>query len=114
MRGNTLITDAIGSKFAESSFKLFYASRWWFQHLSRKALVFLTYLFNGCLKLSYFPNKWNHANGIPIPKPNKDLSNPSNFRLISLLSDSMNFKAATTSFLTTSLVFARLIPYPIS
>jgi hypothetical protein len=46
----------------------------------------LTYLFNGCLKLSYFPTKWKHANVIPIPKPNKDLSNPSNFRPISLFS----------------------------
>jgi hypothetical protein len=31
------------------------------KNLSRKDLVFLTYLFNGCLKLSYFPTKWKHA-----------------------------------------------------
>jgi hypothetical protein len=56
------------------------------KNLSRKALVYLTYLFNGCLKLSYFPTKWKHAYVIPIPKPNKDHSNPSNFGPISLLS----------------------------
>jgi hypothetical protein len=50
------------------------------KNLSLKALVYLTYLFNGCLKLSYFPTKWKHA------KANKDLPNPSNFRSISLLS----------------------------
>jgi hypothetical protein len=45
----------------------------------------LTYLFNGCLRLSYFPTKWKHANVIPIPKPSKDLSNSSNHRPINLL-----------------------------
>jgi hypothetical protein len=49
------------------------------KNLSRKALVFLTYL-------SYFPTKWKHSKVIPIPKPNKDHSDPSNFRPISLLS----------------------------
>jgi hypothetical protein len=56
------------------------------KNLSCKALVFLTFLFNGCLKLSYFPSKWKHSKVIPIPKPNKDHSDPSNFRPISLLS----------------------------
>jgi hypothetical protein len=49
------------------------------KNLSRKALLFLTYLFNCCLKLSYFPTKWKHAKVILIPKPNKDHSDPSNF-----------------------------------
>jgi hypothetical protein len=56
------------------------------KNLSRKALVFLTHLFNGCLKLSCFSAKWNHAKVIPIPKPNKDHLDPSNFRPLSLLS----------------------------
>jgi hypothetical protein len=48
--------------------------------------LFLTCLFNSCLKLSYFPTKWKHAKVIPIPKPNKDHSDPSNFRPIRFLS----------------------------
>jgi hypothetical protein len=36
--------------------------------------------------MTYFPSKWKHASVIRIPKPNKDHSNPSNFRPISLLS----------------------------
>jgi hypothetical protein len=56
------------------------------KNLSCKALVFLTNLFNFCLKLSYFPTKWKHAQVILIPKPNKDHSDTSNFRPISLLS----------------------------
>jgi hypothetical protein len=56
------------------------------KNLSCKAHVYLTFLIKGCLKLSYFPTKWKHAIVIPIQKPNKDLSNPSNFRPISLFS----------------------------
>jgi Reverse transcriptase (RNA-dependent DNA polymerase)/Endonuclease-reverse transcriptase len=56
------------------------------KNLSRKALVFLTYIFNSCLKLCYFPKIWKHAIVIPIPKPGKDLTNPSSYRPISLLS----------------------------
>jgi hypothetical protein len=56
------------------------------KNLSRKALVFLTHIFNSCFKLSYFPKSWKHANIIPVPKPGKDLSNPSSYRPISLLS----------------------------
>ena len=56
------------------------------KNLSRKALVFLTYIFNSCLKLCYFPKIWKHAIVIPILKPGKERSNPSSYRPISLLS----------------------------
>lgn len=56
------------------------------KHLPKKAIVQLTYLFNACIKLSYFPSSWKNASIIPIPKPNKDHSNPANYRPISLLS----------------------------
>jgi hypothetical protein len=51
-----------------------------------RAAVFLTYIFNSCLKLCYFPKEWRNATLIPIPKPGKDHSDPSNYRPISLLS----------------------------
>jgi Reverse transcriptase (RNA-dependent DNA polymerase) len=56
------------------------------KNLSRKALVFSTYIFNSSFKLSFFPKSWKHANVIPVPKPGKDPSNPSSYRPISLLS----------------------------
>jgi hypothetical protein len=55
-------------------------------NLSRKALVFLTYILNSFFKLSYFPKSWKHSNVVPVPKPGKDLSIPSIYRPISLLS----------------------------
>jgi methyl coenzyme M reductase subunit D len=49
--------------------------------------VHLLYLIIiACLKLSYFPTKWKHANVIAIRKPGKDLNLPSSYRPISLLS----------------------------
>jgi hypothetical protein len=53
--------------------------------LPRKALVYLTYLFNACMKNCYFPKKWKQAKVIAIPKPGKDPTNPGNYRPISLL-----------------------------
>ena len=43
-------------------------------------------LFNEILISETFPNSWKVATVIPIPKPNKDHTNPLNFRPISLTS----------------------------
>lgn len=48
--------------------------------------IYLAFIFNCCLKLSYFPNEWKHAKIIGIQKPNKPPMNPSSYRPISLLS----------------------------
>lgn len=56
------------------------------KRLSRKALVFLTFIYNSCINLNYFPLTWKHAKVIAIPKPNKDHSLSKNYRPISLLS----------------------------
>lgn len=66
------------------------------KHIPRKGLVALTKIFNGCLKLQYFPEVWKHALVVAVAKPNKDITNPSNYRPISLLS-------------TLSKIFERLI-----
>lgn len=54
--------------------------------LPHKAIVLLTKVFNGCLKICYFPEKFKIAKVVPIPKPGKDHKIPSNYRPISLLS----------------------------
>lgn len=56
------------------------------KHLPRKGLILLTKILNACLKLCYFPVKWKHASVIAIPKANKDITSPGNYRPISLLS----------------------------
>jgi hypothetical protein len=58
------------------------------KNIPRKARVFLTCIYNSCLKLCYFPGKEEkkHAVVILIPKPGKDPSNSSDYRPISLLS----------------------------
>lgn len=55
------------------------------KNLSQKSVVFITKIFNGCLKLGYFPNKWKTAKVIPLKKPGKDTSLPVSYRPISLL-----------------------------
>jgi len=54
-------------------------------HLSRKSIVFLTYLFNAVLRTTHFPIPWKFAIVKMIPKPNKPPHLPSSYRPISLL-----------------------------
>jgi hypothetical protein len=55
------------------------------RHLPRRALVHLTYLFNHCLRLAYFPQSWKEAKIITLPKTGKDPKFSQNLRPISLL-----------------------------
>ncbi|KAL9704079.1 hypothetical protein quinque_007597 [Culex quinquefasciatus] len=55
------------------------------KRLPRKAHIFIAKIFSTCVRLGYFPAAWKHAVVIGIPKPNKDATNPSNYRPISLL-----------------------------
>lgn len=52
----------------------------------KKLIVALTYIFNACLFLSYFPTSWKSAITVPVPKPGKKPSSPESYRPISLLS----------------------------
>lgn len=49
-------------------------------------LLLLVSIFNACLANCTFPAAWKEAIVIGIPKPGKDLKNPSSYRPISLLS----------------------------
>ena len=47
--------------------------------------VKLAVIFNFCLSIGYFPDSWKKAKVIMLQKPNKDHTNPKNYRPISLL-----------------------------
>lgn len=55
------------------------------KNLPQKCIVLLTKIFNACLALTYFPSPWKVAKVIAVPKPGKDLSDPTSYRPISLL-----------------------------
>lgn len=55
------------------------------KRLPLKAFVYITYIFNSCIFLSYFPDCWKEAVVTAVPKPEKDLSKPLSYRPISLL-----------------------------
>uniref|UniRef100_A0A2M4CVF1 Putative reverse transcriptase-like protein n=1 Tax=Anopheles darlingi TaxID=43151 RepID=A0A2M4CVF1_ANODA len=57
------------------------------KQLPPKALVYLTFIFNSCIKLAYFPVEWKRAKVIPIHKPQTTPSDPKNYRPISLLNN---------------------------
>lgn len=53
--------------------------------LPKIAVQRLTEIFNSCLKFAYFPSKWKKGKIIAIPKPDKDITDPKNYRPITLL-----------------------------
>lgn len=54
----------------------------------KKLTIALTYIFNACLMLSYFPASWKSSIIIPVPKPGKPRADKNSYRPISLLSAS--------------------------
>jgi len=56
------------------------------KNLPKNAILLLTRIINGCLKIGYFPAIWKRSIIIAIPKPFKNHNLPVNFRPISLLS----------------------------
>jgi len=55
------------------------------KELPKKAITFLTVLFNSMLRLSYYPLLWKFAQIIMFPKPGKPVNDISSYRPISLL-----------------------------
>ena len=56
------------------------------KHLPPDSLSLLLDIYNYIWRTGDFPQCWNEAIVIPIPKPGKDHSNPSNYRPLSLTS----------------------------
>jgi hypothetical protein len=54
--------------------------------LPKRGLDYIQFIINSCLRLNYFPTTWKAASVIPIPKPNKNRTDPASYRPISLLS----------------------------
>jgi potassium voltage-gated channel Eag-related subfamily H protein 8 len=55
------------------------------KHLPESALQTLLDLMNGIWETCDLPSIWKLASVIPIPKPGKDHSEPSNYRSIALI-----------------------------
>ena len=56
------------------------------KHLPETALDTLLHIFNGIWTTGVFPESWRLATIIPIPKPGKDHTEPTNYRPIALTS----------------------------
>ena len=57
-----------------------------FENLPESTLKTLVKLINECWKTDTFPDSWRQALIIPVPKPDKDLLYPINYRPIALTS----------------------------
>jgi hypothetical protein len=55
------------------------------RHLTKRAITFLTKVFNAVFRRKYLPSTWKHARVVFILKPAKDPALPSSYRPISLL-----------------------------
>jgi hypothetical protein len=55
------------------------------KHLPRKAIVYLTMLFNAIFRIQHYPKLWKISQICMIPKPAKPPTEPSSYRPISLL-----------------------------
>ena len=55
------------------------------RQLPKKAIIFLTYLYNCILRTTNFPLVWKHSIIVLFPKPGKPVNNTSSYRPISLL-----------------------------
>lgn len=55
------------------------------KNLNNKAYIQLSHIFNACLQLHYFPQKWKEATILAFHKPGKDPKNTCSYRPISLL-----------------------------
>ena len=55
------------------------------KHLPIVTTRYLAKIYETCLKLKYFPDLWKAGLVALLPKPNKDLRDPKNFRPITLL-----------------------------
>ena len=56
------------------------------KHLPSNSLLLLLHIFNDIWTTGIFPSCWRQATIIPIPKPGKDSTNPTNYRPIALTS----------------------------
>jgi hypothetical protein len=55
------------------------------RYLPKRAITFLTKVFNAVLRRQYFPSAWKHARVVSILKPGKNSTLPSSRRPTSLL-----------------------------
>ena len=55
------------------------------KHLPKKAIIFLTLIYNSALRLNHFPSQWKCAQIVMVNKPNKPENIVTSYRPISLL-----------------------------